>query len=318
MNVSSSSRAICPSSTIGCSPSSFAAPGRAMARGCGRRAASNRSSPAISATRATAILAEIHAGRLKASDLGTTSCVIAEIAPSRARSLRVGRRAADQRQHARGLRTSTISPSMILPVHAAVRTALADTLTTRFSIAPDDQPAIVIDVPPSRALGDLAVPVAFELARRLRQAPRAIAQADRRRARPDCRRGTCGGDAERLPQLLSRPGGADRTVAAERARRRCRIRRQGHRRAHGHQSEQGRAHRPSSKRDARRHARAAPPLSGPAGRGAELHRRHGCAGRRRGRRLHDARGARSRRRAIAHRRLRRSGSTTTAGISTRE
>ena len=65
---------------------------------------------------------------------------------------------------------------MILPVHAAVRTALTDTLATRFSIAPDDQPAIVIDVPPKRALGDLAVPIAFELARRLRQAPRAIAK----------------------------------------------------------------------------------------------------------------------------------------------
>ena len=65
---------------------------------------------------------------------------------------------------------------MILPVHAAVRTALTDTLSTRFSIAPDDQPAIVIDVPPKRALGDLAVPIAFELARRLRQAPRAIAK----------------------------------------------------------------------------------------------------------------------------------------------
>jgi arginyl-tRNA synthetase len=64
---------------------------------------------------------------------------------------------------------------MILPVHTAVRAALADILTTKLSIAPDDQPAIVIDVPPRRALGDLAVPVAFELARRLRQAPRAIA-----------------------------------------------------------------------------------------------------------------------------------------------
>jgi arginyl-tRNA synthetase len=65
---------------------------------------------------------------------------------------------------------------MILPVHAAVRAALTNTLATTFSIAPDDQPAIVIDVPPRRALGDLAVPVAFELARRLRQAPRAIAK----------------------------------------------------------------------------------------------------------------------------------------------
>jgi arginyl-tRNA synthetase len=65
---------------------------------------------------------------------------------------------------------------MILPVHAAVRAALSETLSRTFSLAPADQPAIVIDVPPRRALGDLAVPIAFELARRLRQAPRAIAR----------------------------------------------------------------------------------------------------------------------------------------------
>ena len=64
------------------------------------------------------------------------------------------------------------------------------------------------------------------------------------------------------------------------------IRRQGHRRTHGHQSEQGGAHRASAQRGARRHARAAAALSGPAGRGAELHRRHRRAGRRRRRRLH--------------------------------
>src|SRR5262249_39376675 len=33
-----------------------------------------------------------------------------------------------------------------------------------------------IEIPPSRSLGDLAVPVAFQLARTLRKAPRAIAQ----------------------------------------------------------------------------------------------------------------------------------------------
>jgi arginyl-tRNA synthetase len=65
---------------------------------------------------------------------------------------------------------------MILPVHAAVRAALARTLATTFALDPDSQPAIVIDVPPDRALGDLAAPVAFELARRLRKAPRAIAR----------------------------------------------------------------------------------------------------------------------------------------------
>ena len=49
-------------------------------------------------------------------------------------------------------------------------------MSTTFALAPADQPAIVIETPPKRAMGDLAVPVAFELARRLRKAPRAIAQ----------------------------------------------------------------------------------------------------------------------------------------------
>jgi arginyl-tRNA synthetase len=65
---------------------------------------------------------------------------------------------------------------MILPVHAAIRATLSRTLTTLFALDPIDQPAVVIDVPPNRPLGDLAVPVAFELARRLRKPPRAIAQ----------------------------------------------------------------------------------------------------------------------------------------------
>jgi arginyl-tRNA synthetase len=37
-------------------------------------------------------------------------------------------------------------------------------------------PPFAVEVPPTRALGDLAVPVAFQLARTLRKAPRAIAQ----------------------------------------------------------------------------------------------------------------------------------------------
>jgi arginyl-tRNA synthetase len=65
---------------------------------------------------------------------------------------------------------------MILPVHDAIRAALAHTFASTLALGPDEQPAIVIDVPPRRALGDLAVPVAFELARRLRTAPRAIAE----------------------------------------------------------------------------------------------------------------------------------------------
>jgi len=65
---------------------------------------------------------------------------------------------------------------MILPVHQALRARVADVLQSRYGLAPGDQPAIAIAYTPSRALGDLALPVAFELARRLRKAPRAIAQ----------------------------------------------------------------------------------------------------------------------------------------------
>jgi len=65
---------------------------------------------------------------------------------------------------------------MILPVHASVRSSLAAALASTFGLDPANQPTIVIETPPNRSLGDLAVPVAFELARRLRKAPRAIAQ----------------------------------------------------------------------------------------------------------------------------------------------
>ena len=65
---------------------------------------------------------------------------------------------------------------MILPVHEQLRARIAALLTHQYGLAPADQPAVAIDYAPSRALGDLAVPVAFELARRLRKAPRAIAQ----------------------------------------------------------------------------------------------------------------------------------------------
>ena len=65
---------------------------------------------------------------------------------------------------------------MILPVHARVRRAIQDALTQQFGLAPSDQPAIVIETPPRRAMGDLSITVAFELARKLRKAPRIIAQ----------------------------------------------------------------------------------------------------------------------------------------------
>ena len=65
---------------------------------------------------------------------------------------------------------------MILPVHDRVRSHLTSAIAAQFGLDRADIPAIAIEMPPKRALGDLAVPVAFELARRLRKAPRAIAQ----------------------------------------------------------------------------------------------------------------------------------------------
>ena len=67
---------------------------------------------------------------------------------------------------------------MILPVQRIVRTRIAETVTRLYGVAADDPAlaAIAVDTPPRRALGDLAVPLAFELARRLRKAPRVIAQ----------------------------------------------------------------------------------------------------------------------------------------------
>ncbi|HZP47527.1 MAG TPA: arginine--tRNA ligase [Vicinamibacterales bacterium] len=52
--------------------------------------------------------------------------------------------------------------------------AIVDAVRRHFGIA--DVPPFAVEVPPSRALGDLAVAVAFQLARTLRKAPRAIAQ----------------------------------------------------------------------------------------------------------------------------------------------
>ncbi len=63
---------------------------------------------------------------------------------------------------------------MILTVHRLVLEAVAGACQRRFALA--EMPAFGIEVPPNRALGDLAVTVAFQLARTLRKPPRAIAQ----------------------------------------------------------------------------------------------------------------------------------------------
>jgi len=67
---------------------------------------------------------------------------------------------------------------MILPIQYAVRRHMTDAVRRLYDIPADDPvlAAIPVEIPPRRALGDLSVPLAFELARRLRKAPRAIAQ----------------------------------------------------------------------------------------------------------------------------------------------
>jgi arginyl-tRNA synthetase len=62
---------------------------------------------------------------------------------------------------------------MILNVQRQVHDRIADAIRQHFAV---DAPPFSVEVPPNRALGDLAVPVAFQLARTLRKPPRAIAQ----------------------------------------------------------------------------------------------------------------------------------------------
>ena len=67
---------------------------------------------------------------------------------------------------------------MILPIHRRVRRHIAEAVTRLYDIPAEDPvlAAIPVEPAPRRPLGDLAVPLAFELARRLRKAPRVIAQ----------------------------------------------------------------------------------------------------------------------------------------------
>jgi arginyl-tRNA synthetase len=64
---------------------------------------------------------------------------------------------------------------MILPVHARLREHLAQVLSQLYGLDAAAVPSIALESPPNRDLGDLCTPVAFELARRLRKAPKAIA-----------------------------------------------------------------------------------------------------------------------------------------------
>jgi arginyl-tRNA synthetase len=63
---------------------------------------------------------------------------------------------------------------MILAVQGLIHDAIVGVIQRQYGLA--DVPGFAVEVPPTRALGDLAVAVAFQLARPLRKAPRAIAQ----------------------------------------------------------------------------------------------------------------------------------------------
>ena len=64
---------------------------------------------------------------------------------------------------------------MILPLHEQLKARVRAVLAERYDIT-DPDVAIPVETPPNRTLGDLGTPVAFDLARRLRKAPRVIAQ----------------------------------------------------------------------------------------------------------------------------------------------
>ena len=197
---------------------------------------------------------------------------------------------------------------MILPVHERLRERLLATLQHLYQLPPDALPHLPIEYPPKRELGDLATPVAFELARRLRKAPRAIAQE----------LAAALGAIEGIARVEAAPNGylniyLDRVALCATASQtldRPRIWPQDQRpstveddrRAHRHQSEQGRAHRPPSEFRARRHARARAAVPRRSGGSAELHRRHRRPGRRRRRGVPRTR-AQEPRRDPAHRRL---------------
>ena len=65
---------------------------------------------------------------------------------------------------------------MILPIQEDLRTRVIDALARTYGLGPSEMPQVPVAIPPNRGLGDLAVTVAFELARRLRKAPKLIGQ----------------------------------------------------------------------------------------------------------------------------------------------
>ncbi len=64
---------------------------------------------------------------------------------------------------------------MMLPLPDRLRSAIRTALATQYALD-RDAAAIPLETPPNRAFGDIGSPLAFELARELRKAPRVIAQ----------------------------------------------------------------------------------------------------------------------------------------------
>jgi arginyl-tRNA synthetase len=65
---------------------------------------------------------------------------------------------------------------MILPTQESLRRRVVAAVTELYGLSAADLSQVPVTMPPNRGLGDLAVTVAFELARRQRKAPRAIGQ----------------------------------------------------------------------------------------------------------------------------------------------
>ena len=65
---------------------------------------------------------------------------------------------------------------MILAVQERIRTHLTGLLADLYALDRSGAAIVALEYPPNRELGDLGTPIAFELARRLRKAPRTIAQ----------------------------------------------------------------------------------------------------------------------------------------------
>src|SRR5213076_952314 len=63
-------------------------------------------------------------------------------------------------------------PAMQLHVHARIREKLRSTIRSLWNIEPPD---IVLNQTPKIEMGEMASPVCFELAKRLKKAPKAVA-----------------------------------------------------------------------------------------------------------------------------------------------